>query len=348
MESYIERDAVAPAITCLGGGTGLSTMLRGLKRYTPNITAIVTVTDDGGGSGVLRQELGMPAPGDIRSCILALANIEPTMEKLMSYRFLTGSLEGQSFGNLLLAAMNGISASFDEAVTRMCEVLAITGRVLPVTNDNINLTAEFEDGSVVYGETIIAQVKKLRKCRITQVGILPSPVPALPASIQAIRDADLILLGPGSLYTSLIPNLLVDGIVKAIEDSSAQKLYIGNIMTQPGETEEYTAADHIKELFRHANSKLFDMCLFNTLPLHEELIRLYAKEGAAPIKVDTDRIKALGVDVYSAPISDGQRDKARHNPELLAQEIMRIFTTIAPTRLFNRHEAERRRSMAER
>lgn len=160
METFFEHGARAPAIACIGGGTGLSTILRGLKRYTPNITAIVTVTDDGGGSGVLREELGMPPPGDIRNCILALSNIEPTMEQLMSYRFKSGSLEGQSFGNLLLAAMNGISPSFDKAVARMGEVLAITGRVLPVTNEDIRLMAEFEDGSIVFGESKIFEAKR--------------------------------------------------------------------------------------------------------------------------------------------------------------------------------------------
>lgn len=338
MESFFDHGASAPAITCIGGGTGLSTMLRGLKRYTANITAIVTVTDDGGGSGVLREELGMPPPGDIRSCILALSNIEPTMEQLMSYRFSSGSLEGQSFGNLLLAAMNGISSSFDKAVARMGEVLAITGRVLPVTNEDIRLMAEFEDGSVVYGESKICQAKQERNCRIKRVQIVPSPVLALPESLKAIQEADLIVLGPGSLYTSIIPNLLVGGVVKAIENSGAAKLYIGNIMTQPGETEGYTASDHIRELFRHSSSKLFDMCLVNSLTPPPELLRRYADDGAAPIAVDPEKIEKLGVELFTAPLAERYKDLVRHNPELLAREIMGIFRRRAPTRIFERRK----------
>jgi len=334
MESFFEHGARAPAIACIGGGTGLSTMLRGLKRYTPNITAIVTVTDDGGGSGVLREELGMPPPGDIRNCILALSNIEPTMERLMSYRFESGSLEGQSFGNLLLAAMNGISPSFDQAVARMGEVLAITGRVLPVTNEDIRLMAEFEDGSIVFGESKIFQAKRARNCRIKRVQIVPSPVSALPESVKAIQEADLVILGPGSLYTSIIPNLLVGGIVKAIESSAAAKLYVGNIMTQPGETEGYSVSDHIRELFRHSSSKLFNMCLVNNTMPPPDLVRRYAEDGAAPIFADTDKIRELGVEVFSAPLAECHNALVRHNPELLAGEIMSIFRKRALTRIF--------------
>lgn len=330
MESFFDQVAKPPAITCIGGGTGLSTMLRGLKYHTANITAIVTVTDDGGGSGVLREELGMPPPGDIRSCIQALSNIEPTMEKLMSYRFSSGCLEGQSFGNLLLAAMNGISASFDEAVARMGEVLAITGRVLPVTNEDIRLMAEFADGSVIYGESKIYEAKKAHNCRIKRVQILPSPVSALPESVKAILESDLIILGPGSLYTSIIPNLLVGGVVKAIESSKAKKLYICNIMTQPGETEGYTVSDHISELFRHSSNRLFDMCLVNDKPPPPELISRYSEEGAAQIHVDADRIKSLGVELFQAPFAEQHRGLLRHNPEVLSMEIMRIFNSNGP------------------
>jgi uncharacterized cofD-like protein len=339
MDSYFNDNLRPPAITCIGGGTGLSTMLRGLKRHTPNITAIVTVTDDGGGSGILRDELGMPPPGDIRNCILALSNIEPTMEKLMSYRFSSGSLEGQSFGNLLLAAMNGISESFDKAVARMGEVLAITGRVLPVTNEDIRLMAEFEDGSVIFGESKIYEAKKERSCRIKRIQVVPSPVAALPESLKAIHEADLLVLGPGSLYTSLIPNLLVGGIVRAIKNSKAKKLYISNIMTQPGETEGYTVSDHIKELFRHSSKKLFDMCLVNSLVMPYPLVRHYEEEGAAQLTVDAGEIEQLGVEVFSAPLAEHHNDLVRHDPERLAQEIMKIYRKKAPTRLFERPKA---------
>ena len=195
-----------PRVTALGGGTGLSTMLRGLKYYTNNLTAIVTVADDGGGSGMLRQDLGMPPPGDIRSCLQAMANAEPIMEDLLDYRFQEGSLAGQSFGNLFLAALNGISPSFDQAVARMSEVLAITGQVLPVTNENVNVVAQFENGTSVKGESKISAFKRAQNCRIAQVRMEPEHPAALPAALDAIRKADIILLGPGSLYTSVIPN----------------------------------------------------------------------------------------------------------------------------------------------
>jgi uncharacterized cofD-like protein len=208
--------AGGPNIVAIGGGNGLSNMLRGLKRYTKNLTAIVTVADDGGGSGMLRHDLGMPPPGDIRNCMQALANVEPVMEQLLGYRFTEGSLAGQAFGNLLLAALNGISDSFDQAVSRMREVLAITGQVLPVTDADVRLEATFENGASVLGESRISQFKKEQDCRIRRVRLIPEHPPALPEALRAIGKAEMILLGPGSLYTSIIPNLLVDGLVPAI------------------------------------------------------------------------------------------------------------------------------------
>ncbi len=226
-----------PNIVAIGGGTGLSTMLRGLKKYTKTLTAIVTVADDGGGSGVLRRDIGMPPPGDIRHCMESLANVEPVMEELLSYRFTEGSLAGQSFGNLLLAALNGITGSFEEAVAQMSGVLAITGRVLPVTSADIRLEAVFENGAKVVGESQISHFKREQDCRIDHVSLIPeSPAPTA-SDIAAIGEADLILLGPGSPYTSIIPNLLVDGVAQAVADASAMKIYICNIMTQDGETE---------------------------------------------------------------------------------------------------------------
>lgn len=231
-----------PKITAIGGGTGLSTMLRGLKKYTKNLTAVVTVADDGGGSGVLRRDIGMPPPGDIRHCMESLANVEPIMERLLTYRFQEGSLAGQSFGNLILAALNGVTGSFEEAVAQMSQVLAITGRILPVTSADVQLEAVFENGARVVGESKISSFKKEQDCRIAHVALLPERPAALQAALQAIREADLILMGPGSLYTSVIPNLLVEGVVEAICRSEALKIYVCNIMTQEGETEGYTAA----------------------------------------------------------------------------------------------------------
>ena len=286
-----------PRIVAIGGGTGLSNMLRGLKSKTRNITAVVTVADDGGGSGMLRQDLGMPPPGDIRNCLQALANVEPIMEKLLAYRFQEGTLAGQSFGNLFLAALNGIAPSFDRAVTMMSQVLAITGQVLPVTNENVQLEAQFENGTRVVGESKISAFKKEQDCRITHVRLLPERPPALPAAVEAIRRADLILLGPGSLYTSVIPNLLVEGVVEAICRSEALKIYVCNIMTQEGETEGYTAADHVDALLSHGAPGLVDLCLANSAPVRPGLVEKYREEDAAPIMVDRERIRAMGLEV---------------------------------------------------
>jgi len=327
------------AIVCIGGGTGLSTLLRGLKKVTADITAIVTVSDDGGGSGVLRDELGMPPPGDIRNCMQALSNAEPTIEMLMSYRFDSGSLSGQNFGNLFLAAINGISESFDKAVIKMGEVLSITGRVLPVTVDDIHLWAEFEDGSMVVGESTIAAAKSERRSRIMRVSLSPADSIVLPECLEAIEKADLIVLGPGSLYTSVIPNLLVRGIVDSIARSNALKLYVCNVMTQPGESDGYSISEHIWELFDHAGEKIFDYCLISSDPLPAGVQKLYKKDGAQPVREDDDAVSELGVEIIRASISGGHKNLARHDPDKLAQEILRIFNEKAPTRRYGELES---------
>lgn len=326
--------SAGPRVVAIGGGNGLSTMLRGLKAHTRNLTAIVTVADDGGGSGVLRQDLGMPPPGDIRNCMQALANVEPVMEQLLGYRFTEGSLSGQAFGNLLLAALNGISDSFDQAVARMSEVLAITGRVLPVTNADVRLEAIFENGSRVVGESRIFQFKKLQDCGIREVRLIPERPPALPEALRAIEQAELILLGPGSLYTSVIPNLLVEGIVDAVCASSALKLYICNIMTQDGETEKMTAADHVAALLRHGAPGLVDICLANSAQVRPGLVERYRAEDSAPIVVDRERVEALGVELIERELASETSDFARHSVTRLAQAVMDIYRERAQTRIF--------------
>ena len=324
MESYLYRipPEQGPRVTVIGGGTGLSTLLRGLKLYTKNLTAVVTVADDGGGSGMLRQDLGMPPPGDLRSCMEALANTEPLMRELMHYRFTEGSLAGQSFGNLFLAALNGISPSFDAAVARMSEVLAITGRVLPVTTADVQLKAFFENGASVVGESKIFYCKKREDCRITRVRLVPEHPRALPEALTAIRDADVLLLGPGSLYTSIIPNLLVDGIVQAIQASHALKIYVCNVMTQEGETEGYTVSDHIQALFQHAAPGLFQVCLANSSPIPREVAARYASEGAEPLQCDVRTCAALGVEVVRRPMAVVEDGYVRHHPDALARELI--------------------------
>ena len=323
-----------PKIVAIGGGHGLSTMLRGLKKMTSNLTAIVTVADDGGGSGMLRQDLGMPPPGDIRNCMQALANVEPVMEQLLGYRFTEGSLSGQAFGNLLLAALNGISDSFDQAVARMSEVLAISGRILPVTNADVQLEAIFENGSRVLGESKIFRFKKEQECRIRNVRLLPEHSPALPQAIQALDDAELILLGPGSLYTSVIPNLLVDGIVEAICRSKALKIYVCNIMTQDGETEGMTASDHVKALLAHGAPGLIDLCLANSAPVNPGLLARYKEEDAAPLVVDRAVIEAMGIEVAERPMVADALDYARHSSDCLARVILEIYRERAETKVF--------------
>ena len=313
-----------PRIAAIGGGHGLSAMLRGLKRYTKHITAIVTVADDGGGSGMLREDLGMLPPGDIRNCIMALANTEPTMERLLNYRFTEGSLSGQSFGNLFLAAMNGISGSFDEAVQRMGEVLAITGSVLPVTNQNVYLEAEFDNGSRTLGESKIFYAKKINDCRIRQVRLVPEHPQALQDSIDAIRQADIIVIGPGSLYTSIIPKFLVDGISEAIRSSGAVREYILNIMTQDGETDGYTGEDHVRALLEHAGGDVIDVCIANNAPVPEKWLAPYRQEGVGPIEVDRAGIEALGVAVREFPLCRPGR-YIRHDADALSRAILSVW-----------------------
>ena len=295
-----------PRIAAVGGGTGLSTLLRGLKLYTKNLTAIVTVADDGGGSGRLRQDLGMPPPGDIRSCLEALANAEPLM------------------AHLFLAALNGIMPSFDRAVESMSQVLAITGRVLPVTTADVQLEATFENGASVVGESHIFRCKKEQDCRIRRVRLIPEHPRALPAAIEALEQAEVIVLAPGSLYTSIIPNLLVDGIVDAIRRSRALKVYVCNVMTQDGETEGYTVSDHIRALFKHSCPGLFDLCLTNSSPIPPAVVQRYALEGAEPIFCDREAVEALGVEIISRPVATVENGLVRHNPGHLAWELVQL------------------------
>ena len=323
-----------PRIAVIGGGTGLSTMLRGLKKLSRSITAIVTVADDGGGSGMLREDLGMPPPGDVRNCLQALANTEPIMEQLLAYRFTEGSLKGQSFGNLFLAALNGMSETFDEAVRRMSDVLAITGRVLPVSNGNVYLAADFDDGSEVVGESRIADFKKGTDKRISRVHLIPERPRALPQAIEAISAADMIVLGPGSLYTSIMPNLVTDGVAEAIAKSDAFKIYVLNVMTQDGETEGYTASDHIEALFSNSGEHLFDWCLANSLAIPEEIAAKYRAEGAEPVEIDDDAVYKLGVGVLRAPVASWTKGLVRHDPDRLSRELMRVYREKSHTRVY--------------
>jgi len=319
---YLES---GPKIVVIGGGTGLATMLRGLKDYSSNITAVVTVSDDGGGSGVLREDLGMLPPGDIRNCILALARTEPILEKLLQYRFTDGMLKGQNFGNLFLAAMSGVSGSFEEAVKRMSQVLAVTGDVLPVTVSDIRLCAELNDKNVIIGETNIVAECKSRNAGIKKVFLEPANVPSLPEVIQRIKEADAIILGPGSLYTSIIPNLLVNGICEAIDESKALKIYACNIMTQRGETDNYSASEHLKAIMNNSKLKRIDYCIVNRGVINESLKQKYNQDGSKRVIIDEANLSKLGIRIIKADLIDIEKGLVRHNPKKLSSSIIKLI-----------------------
>ena len=319
-----------PKVVVIGGGTGLSTMLRGLKLYTNNITAIVTVGDDGGGSGKLRADLGMLPPGDIRNCILALADTEPIMEDLLQYRFKEGSLKGQNFGNLFLAAMAGISDNFEDAVQKMSSVLAVTGKVLPVTLDDMKLIAELENGSVVEGESIIPEEVIKQKSKIKQLRIDPERAKPLMDALIAIKEADAIVMGPGSLYTSIIPNLLVEDIVEGINKSDAIKIYISNVMTQPGETDDFAVSDHIKTLMKYSGKNSIQYVIANNGTIPKDIEERYLSEGSKLVKLDYENIEDLNVKVVETDLVKITKGYVKHDSENLAQVLM---TTILDKKL---------------
>ncbi|MCQ2739216.1 MAG: YvcK family protein [bacterium] len=306
-------------IVAIGGGTGLSMLLKGIKKYTNNITAIVTVGDDGGSSGRLREEMGILPPGDIRNCIAALADDEDLITKLFQYRFKNGEgLEGHSFGNLFLTALCAITGNMVKAVKESANVLNIRGVVLPTTLDDMKLGAEFEDGRIVKGESNIPEAHGKIKRLFTE----PSVCKALPEAIEAIENADLIILGPGSLYTSVIPNLLVAGIVDAIEQSEAKRIYVCNVMTQPGETDNYSVASHVNALLAHAGGKkILDAVLVNnSLPFN--ISDGYAKSGSIPVRLDMENLIPTKVTVVSQKlIQENKEGLVRHSSYRVARAI---------------------------
>jgi uncharacterized cofD-like protein len=309
-------------IVVIGGGTGLSTMLRGLKEYTSNITAVVTVTDDGGSSGRLQREFGMLPPGDIRNCLVALADAEPLMQQLFQYRFgpqgRESGLTDHSFGNLLIAAMVNITDDFEEAVRQTSRVLAIRGRVLPSTTRSTMLVAEMEDGTVVEGETSITKAgKKIKSLRLSD------DVEPLEEALEAIRTADAIVIGPGSVFTSVLPNFLVRGVAEAVADSPALKLYVCNLMTQPGESDGFSAGDHVRTVLLHAGKPIIDYALINTEEPSAEMKQRYGGVGAEWVRPDPDDIRRLGVRPVTGRFLSRQ-SVVRHDHERLAEEIVRL------------------------
>lgn len=312
-----------PRIVAVGGGTGLSMLLRGIKNITNNVTAVVTVGDDGGSSGRLREEMGVLPPGDIRNCIAALADDEDLVTKLFQYRFKSGEgLEGHSFGNLFLTALCSITGDMVRAVKESSNVLSIRGRVLPSTLDDMKLVAEMEDGRIIHGESNIPEAHGKIKRLFTD----PHHCRALADVISAIRDAELIILGPGSLYTSVIPNLLIEEISHEIAKSNAKKIYVCNIMTQPGETDGYSVCDHINAIMKHAGSKkVIDAVLVNDF-MPSNLAKKYQMAGSYPVKLDLDNLKKLGVKLVTRKlIEDSKEGLVRHSSNRVARAIYYWF-----------------------
>lgn len=318
---------IEPKVVVIGGGTGLSILLRGLKQFTSKITAIVTVADDGGGSGVLREDLGMLPPGDIRSCLLALANTEPTMEKLLQYRFTDGMLKGQNFGNLFIAAMNSIYGSFEKAVRETSNVLAVTGKVLPMTLEDVKLCAVLENGKTINGESRIPLDTIKNGSKIDHIYMDPKISYPLPESVEAIKDADIIVLGPGSLYTSVIPNLLVNHITDTIYKAKAKKVYITNVMTQPGETDGYSLIDHVEAILKHSREDFLDYVIGNTEDVPMETLEKYIKDGSKPVLVERGQEEILNrknIRLIGDKLIDVKKDYIRHDNIALSKILIDI------------------------
>ena len=346
-------------VVAMGGGTGLSTLLRGLKKYVlspteaatiqagakefkPNIgelCAVVTVTDDGGSSGRLRKEFKMLPPGDVRNCIVALSGDEALLSRLFQYRFRAGSgLEGHNLGNLFLTALTEITGDFSQAVKESSEILATRGHIYPATTSNVELEALMQDGTRVRGETNITASKG----RIGELRLVPGDVSPLPQTLEAIANADLITIGPGSLFTSLVPNLLVHGIPEAIAASQAVKVYVCNLMTQANESLGLTAADHIRALCKHAQSRIFDYALINGTEVSDEMKAKYALEGASQIVNDVEAIEAMGVHpVVGRYLDEG--DVVRHAADRVASDLMRIAFGAVPGDTQSAEKANARR-----
>lgn len=313
-------------VVAIGGGTGLATLLRGLKRHAAgsgpitSLSAIVTVTDEGGSSGRLRRDFRMLPPGDIRNCLVALAEDETLFARLFNYRFKSGlGLRGHNFGNLFLTALTHLTGDFSKAVRLSSEILAVVGEIFPSTLDDIHLKAKLRDGRTIYGEARITKTS----VPIARLSIVPRRCKPLPEALAAIKAADLITMGPGSLYTSLVPNLLVEGIAGSIARSKALKIYIGNLMTQPGETRQLSAADHLAALHEHAGGKLFDVMILSSTRYSPTMERRYASRRASPVENDLDRIEALGVKPVQSNLL-AQDHVARHDSGRLARLLLRL------------------------
>lgn len=310
-----------PRIVVIGGGTGLSVLLKGLKKYSSNLTAIVTVTDDGGSSGRLRNELGVLPPGDIRNCLVALAETETLMDKVFQHRFMQGNgLGGHNLGNLLLVALTEITGDFISAIKEVSKVLAVRGTVLPATLEHISLGAKMQDGNTITGETSIREYSK----SIDKLFLLPPKCMPVPDTLEAIMKADAVVIGPGSLYTSIIPNLLVNGVAEAITCSPAKTIYISNIMTEQGETDNFNSADHLRVIASHINQQIFDYVIINNGVIDEDRLNRYRQEQAVPVGPADEEILKMGIKIIKQDLV-ADTGVAWHDPDKLARTILEIL-----------------------
>ncbi|WP_196803592.1 YvcK family protein [Bacillus sp. 37MA] len=311
-----------PKVVIIGGGTGLSVLLRGLKRHPIDLTAIVTVADDGGSSGRLRNELNIPPPGDIRNVLAALSDVEPLVESLFQHRFSTeNELYGHALGNLMIAALSSITGDFGHAIQEMSRVLNVRGKVLPAANESVILHAEMDDQSIVSGESKIPYSEK----KIHRVFLTPEEIKPLPETIRAIQEADLIIIGPGSLYTSILPNLLVPEIGEKVCTAKAKKVYICNLMTQAGETLDFTAADHVRAIYDHMKCSFIDTILVNKEPIPDRIQEIYKEEMAKPVVYDVTKLESMGLNAIIDDIVTYEDSIIRHDTAKVAEILVRLI-----------------------
>ena len=320
-------------VVTIGGGTGLSVLLRGLKKYPLEITAVVTVADDGGSSGKIRSDMNIPSPGDIRNVIAALSDVEPYLEKMFQYRFDSGEVKGHPVGNLMIAAMTDIHGDFSTAVKVMSRILNVRGTVLPTTNDIATLNAVLSDGEIIRGESSITKAGGV----IDHVYITPSRVKPNEDVLKAIEEADYIIMGPGSLYTSIIPNLVISKVSEKIRESNAKKIYVCNVMTQHGETDNYTVSDHIVAINKHVEENIFDLVIANSREFDDSILSKYHKEKQEPVKIDQEKIEELGIKlIKNNDIGIVDNNTIRHNAEKVSELIYDYIIDDKPTMIYNK------------
>ena len=320
-------------VVTIGGGTGLSVLLRGLKKYPLEITAVVTVADDGGSSGKIRSDMNIPSPGDIRNVIAALSDVEPYLEKMFQYRFDSGEVKGHPVGNLMIAAMTDIHGDFSTAVKVMSRILNVRGTVLPTTNDIATLNAVLSDGEIIRGESSITKAGGV----IDHVYITPSRVKPNEDVLKAIEEADYIIMGPGSLYTSIIPNLVISNVSEKIRESNAKKIYVCNVMTQHGETDNYSVCDHIVAINKHVEENIFNLVIANSREFDDSILSKYHKEKQEPVKIDHEKIEALGIKlIKNNDVGIVDNNTIRHNADKVSELIYDYIIDDKPTMIYNK------------